>query len=110
MSLFGKVLAVLNLLALGGFLFLASQTLAARKNWSYAVMLYEVGLDGLPIDKEEVDQQGTPKHQKIDETLSATITGVTPVLDRDDPNYQPAITTQWDYLLHRKDVLLAKLD
>jgi hypothetical protein len=109
MSLFGKVLAVLNLFALGGFLYMATATLAARKSWAYAVFTYEVALDGLPLDATDVDTQGKPKHLNIDESMSAAVTGV-PVKERDDPNYQPPITTQEAYLDHRKEELVKKLD
>ena len=55
MGLLGKLLAVLNILAALGFVYLAAADYALRRSWSYAVTRYDLKLDGLPLDDEERD-------------------------------------------------------
>lgn len=55
MGLLGKILAVLNIVAALGFVYLAAADYALRRSWSYAVLRYDLKLDGLPLDDEERD-------------------------------------------------------
>lgn len=53
MPLFAKVLAVLNILATGGFIYLAALDWSARQAWSLAAFQHELAIDGLPVDAED---------------------------------------------------------
>jgi hypothetical protein len=59
MSLFGKILAVLNILAALAFIFLVAVDWGQRQTWSYAVYRYDLALDGLPLDDETRSADGT---------------------------------------------------
>jgi hypothetical protein len=97
MSLFGKVLAVLNLLALGGFLYMASATLQVRQAWAYAALRWEIALDGMPVDREDRDSRDRPKYLNLNDALVAELTG------------SASHYTQEEYLDARKGELLGKL-
>lgn len=58
MSLFGKVLAILNVLAAIAFVALASMDWAKRHAWSYAVFRHDLVINGLPVDETEADPVG----------------------------------------------------
>lgn len=74
MSIFGKVLAVLNILAAGAFVFLATQTRGTRHAWAYTAMRFERALDGFPVNKEEKDANGEPLADAIpDATVRAIL-------------------------------------
>jgi hypothetical protein len=98
MSLFGKVLAVLNLLALGGFLYMATVTLQARQAWSYAVMRWDIALDGMPVDEDDSDERGKPKYLNLNEGLCQELTGSSDT------------ATQEAYLMRRKEELVRKVN
>jgi hypothetical protein len=53
MPLFAKILAILNVLAAGGFIYLASLDYGARQAWALANFQYELALDGLPLDDRD---------------------------------------------------------
>lgn len=53
MSLFGKILAVLNVLAAIGFLALATMDYNRRSAWSQGHFHRELQLHGLPVDKDD---------------------------------------------------------
>jgi hypothetical protein len=53
MSLFGKILAVLNVLAAGAFVYLATMDWGKRQAWSYAAFRHDLALDGLPLDEND---------------------------------------------------------
>jgi hypothetical protein len=59
MSLFGKILAVLNILAVMAFVYLVAVDWGQRQTWSYAVYRYDLALDGLPLDDEARSADGT---------------------------------------------------
>ena len=63
MPLFAKILAALNVLVAGVFIYLASVDYQARQQWSYEVFRHELVLNGLPVDETDVglkvDQQPT---------------------------------------------------
>jgi hypothetical protein len=50
MSTFGKVLAVLNVLAAIGFLVLAGMDYNKRQSWAYSYFRHQLALNGLPLD------------------------------------------------------------
>src|SRR5688572_5749809 len=75
MSLFGKVVAVLNVLAAGAFLYLLASTLQRRQAWSYAVWRYELNVDGLPVDRDEPDAANEPRHENIPDAVVEEMTG-----------------------------------
>jgi hypothetical protein len=58
MSLFGKFLGILNVLAAIGFVALAVMSWQARHAWTYAVFLHERAIEGLPLDETELDSSG----------------------------------------------------
>lgn len=71
MSLFGKLLALLNLLGAVGLIYLASVDYSARQQWAYVVFRYDLMLDGVPVDDSQVDKQGQPTIDHIsDETIN----------------------------------------
>ena len=53
MSGFGKLLAVLNVLAAIAFVVFAGMDWGQRQRWAYAAYLHDVIVDGLPIDDKE---------------------------------------------------------
>jgi hypothetical protein len=53
MSLLGKILAILNVLAALGFVYLAAVDWGKRNAWAYAVFRHELVVDGLPVDESE---------------------------------------------------------
>jgi hypothetical protein len=61
MSLLGKILAILNVLAALGFAFLALADYSKRQSWSYQVFLHDTAIDGLPVDKDELGLDGRPR-------------------------------------------------
>jgi hypothetical protein len=68
MSLLGKILAVLNVLAVAGFFALALLDYGKRQAWSYAVFRQDLTLKGLPLDKDERDAEGRPVVDLIGES------------------------------------------
>jgi len=65
MSTFGKVLAFLNVLGAIALAVVGSMDLAKRRAWEYNVFLYDLRLNGLPLDQSEVDLQGRPLYVKV---------------------------------------------
>src|SRR5436190_10599623 len=55
MTVFGKVLIVVNLLVTAVFVYVASIDWAKRATWSYAVYRDELRINGLPVDEFERD-------------------------------------------------------
>src|SRR4051812_915078 len=55
MSLLGKVLALLNVVAAVGFFYLATADRAKRQSWAYAVYRHQLAIDGLPLESGETD-------------------------------------------------------
>lgn len=50
MGIFGKILIVLNLLAMGGVAYLASLDWAKRQEWAFAALTHEIKVVGLPVE------------------------------------------------------------
>lgn len=67
MSIFGKVLAILNVLLVIGVVVLMGMNYAKRQNWEYAVFRQGLMMNGLPLDDKETDQLQQPIVSKIGE-------------------------------------------
>lgn len=55
MTILGKILAILNVLAVLGFMYLAVADWSKRQSWSYAVYRRQLAIDGLPLEAEQRD-------------------------------------------------------
>lgn len=55
MGLLGKVLAILNLLAAAGFIYLAAGDWSKRQQWAYAAVRFDEAEQGLPLNPTEAD-------------------------------------------------------
>jgi hypothetical protein len=53
MSTFGKVLAVFNVLAAIGFVFVAAKDYYGRQSWAYSHFRHELAIHGLPVDDKD---------------------------------------------------------
>src|SRR5262249_44711949 len=58
MSLIGKILAVVNILAALGFVYLAISDYGKRQQWSHAAFRHDRAIYGLPLDDNEKDVEG----------------------------------------------------
>ncbi|MGL4551268.1 MAG: hypothetical protein ACRC33_08770 [Gemmataceae bacterium] len=77
MSLFGKLLAALNLLGALGLIYLASVDYGARQQWAYVVFRHDLAINGLPVDPTEPDKQALAIVDQIsDETAKELFSGV----------------------------------
>jgi hypothetical protein len=65
MSLFGKILAIVNILAIVGVLALFSMNYNQRLKWQYEVFLGDLRINGLPIDDKEIDAQNRIAKEEI---------------------------------------------
>jgi hypothetical protein len=65
MSLLGKILVILNVLAAAGFLYLASQVWAQRLQWEDAALQHDLLNNGLPVDEDDKDREGFPKYKDL---------------------------------------------
>jgi len=70
MSIFGKVLAILNVLAAFGLAYAALLDWTQRQSWAYHVYRMEFPIKGLPVDQDEIDADG---HRRIDNISDKTI-------------------------------------
>ena len=60
MSLFGKILAVLNIFGAAAFVYFAFADFAKRESWAYTNYVYDVVVAGLPLDETEKDNRENP--------------------------------------------------
>ncbi len=60
MTWFGKILAVLNIVATLAFVYLACQDYAKREAWAYANYVHDVAVNGLPLDDKVTDDHESP--------------------------------------------------
>jgi hypothetical protein len=83
MSLFGKILAFLNIFAVLGTVSLMAMSYAKRQSWQYAVFRQQLMVDGLPLDDKQVDEQGEPLvalvGEKTQQDLFKQVSPSTPV-------------------------------
>lgn len=66
MSVWGKVLAVLNLLAAGGFVYLAMMDYDQRRTWAYHGLKQNLIAEGVPVDASVTDIQNVPLVEALD--------------------------------------------
>jgi hypothetical protein len=69
MSLFGKILAFLNILAVVGALALLSMNYSRIRSWQYAVYKVQLTIDGLPVDRDSRDEQGEPLYLRVNSDI-----------------------------------------
>jgi len=98
MTFFGKFLAVLNLGALCGFLYLAVVDFQMRQAWAYANFRWDLALDGFPVDEEEPDARNRLRHLNLNDALCEELVG------------GPKINTLEKFLDLRKEQLLDRVD
>ena len=60
MSLFGKILSVLNLLGAAALVYLASVDYGVRQQWAYVAFRYDLMLQGIPLDANQLEKRGIP--------------------------------------------------
>ncbi|MFQ3593062.1 MAG: hypothetical protein SNJ82_07715 [Gemmataceae bacterium] len=65
MSLFGKILTVLNLLGAAALIYLASVDYSVRQQWAYVAFRYDLMLQGIPLDANQTDKRGLPIVEQI---------------------------------------------
>jgi hypothetical protein len=58
MSILGKILAFLNILGMVALLTFGLLDYAKRRTWEYAVIRHDLAINGLPVHKEETDDEG----------------------------------------------------
>jgi hypothetical protein len=75
MSLFGKLLAILNVLVAIGFVALAVMDWQARHQWAHAVFLHERAIEGLALDNTERDPDGNIIAEDLTDKTQAAILG-----------------------------------
>src|SRR5262245_56766218 len=69
MSLFGKVLALLNVFGAGALIYFASIDYGKRTAWAESALRHEVVLRGLPLDQKEADKQHQPRARLLDTAI-----------------------------------------
>src|SRR5262245_47048625 len=101
MSMLGKILAVVNILAAIGFIYLAASDYGKRQQWSYAVYRHDLAIDGLPLDEKETDLDGVARVKNLNQATQADM-------------FQPAggqpVTTQLAEVLRVQNALHARID
>src|SRR5439155_16650851 len=100
MSLLGKILALINVLAAVGFIYLAASDYGKRKQWSYAVFRHELAIDGLPLDDQQKDVDDVPIVKNLKEpTLAQMFQGA-----------GAPVSTQTDEVAHVQQALNEKIN
>jgi hypothetical protein len=101
MSLLGKILAILNVMAALAFTFLALADYSKRQSWAYSVFRHDLAIDGLPLDKDELGLDGRPR---VDDLGKETQEDVFRQVGG-----QP-VTTQVEEVARLRSVMQSKLD
>lgn len=65
MTWFGKILAVLNIVATLAFVYVAFQDFAKREAWAYANYVHDVAVNGLPLDDKVTDDRESPLANRL---------------------------------------------
>ena len=73
MSLFGKILALLNLFGAVGLVYVAMLDYGKRQTWAYSYYRHELVYNGLPLSPEERDAENQPLVDRLSEELSSEI-------------------------------------
>jgi hypothetical protein len=87
MSLFGKILAFLNILGAAGLLALGALDYGTRKTWAFRVFQYNLAVNGLPVDSTQIDPQGRVIADKIGDQMKTELfqpAGGNPVVTQDE--------------------------
>ena len=101
MSMFGKILTVLNVLAAIAFLALAGMDYSKRQSWAYAIFRYELAIHGLPLDdKDDSWKPGTPIAKDLTSNTLKDLFSTSP----------PQIRTQLEAVESLKNGALKKVD
>jgi len=98
MSLFGKLLAIFNIVAVFGAVALIGMDYAKRRSWEYAVFRQELMMNGLPLDNEERDEQGR-----------LLVENVGPQTQKELFGGNAPVTTQTDEVKRVQDSLTSKI-
>ena len=113
MSILGKILAILNILGVAGFVALASMTYTKRQAWELANIRADLVVDGLPIDDLENDKEAIPLVRRIPPHLLDEMFAASPVATQVAEVNR--VRVELDALLsaadtvRKKDLLLARL-
>src|SRR5262245_25909534 len=100
MSLLGKILTFLNVVAALVFCYLLVVDYARRQHWTYAVYRHDLRLKGLPLTKDDRDVQGNLLVSDLDKTTLNEVFG--------SPGDHP--TNQLDAVERDKRALQQKID
>jgi hypothetical protein len=73
MSLFGKILAILNVVVAVIFIYLAAADYGVRRSWAYAVFRQDLEINGLPVDDKDIDVYG---HVRANDLTQKTLQDV----------------------------------
>lgn len=76
MSLFGKILAFLNVLGVFGVLALGLMTYTKKVQWQSACAFQELMITGLPLDRNQIDAEGFPSFDDLSPTLVKQLPGL----------------------------------
>jgi hypothetical protein len=104
MSVLGKVLAILNVIAAFVFMLIAAFDWGQRQSWAYAVYRADLALDGLPLDENELDLKG---QKRINRLTDKTYTSV---MGEPDAAKEPKDKTQLAYVDTIRKALMAEIN
>jgi hypothetical protein len=80
MSLLGKIFAILNILGVAGFFYVASLNYAKRQTWAFHVFRQDLKIQGLPLDANERTAGGQPIVDLINEDTRKSLFPQPPVV------------------------------
>lgn len=75
MSLFGKILALLNIFGALGLVYVAMLDYGKRQSWAYSYYRHELVLKGLPLAPDERDTENQPLVDRLGEELPGELFG-----------------------------------
>jgi hypothetical protein len=101
MSLWGKIFAVLNIVAATVFILVAGIDWGQRQRWAYSVYRHDLLVEGLPIDAKEQDPDGTPR---VDKLSPATLNAILP------SSTGTQVTTQQDEVKRVRSLVEGKIN
>jgi hypothetical protein len=84
MSILGKILAILNVFAVLGAVYVLAVNYAKHRTWEYAVFRQDLLIHGLPIDRAERDNQGHLLFEDIGPETQKSLLPSSPVLTQQD--------------------------
>jgi hypothetical protein len=104
MSVLGKVLAILNVIAAFIFMLIAALDWGQRQSWAYAVYRADLALDGLPLDDKELDLKGQKRIDRLTDKTYASVMG------EPEATKEPKDKTQLNYADTVKRTLKTEID